>query len=188
VTARLIAVDCETTGLDAGTEYAWEIAWVEVPLEPGYAIAEPEVIRLKPPPGAIERMSPRAAQVNRFHERTAAPSWKWDSSLALKKLHTDLAGAHLLGAMPHFDAGFLRTTFLLHGYTPPKWHYHLLDIESYAIGWLAAQGISSPLPWTSDALSRLCGIEPPSEDNRHTAIDDVYWAARWYLHMEGGGT
>jgi hypothetical protein len=34
------------------------------------------------------------------------------------------------------------------------------------------------LPWKSDDLSRLADVEPPGDDDRHTALDDARWAMR----------
>lgn len=41
-------------------------------------------------------------------------------------------------------------------------------------------------PWRSDDLSRACGVEPPSEEERHTALGDARWVKRWYDHILGG--
>lgn len=38
----------------------------------------------------------------------------------------------------------------------------------------------------SDDLSRACGVEPPAEDERHTALGDARWVKRWYDHIVGG--
>lgn len=46
-------------------------------------------------------------------------------------------------------------------------------------------GLLTP-PWRSDDLSRACGVEPPSEEDRHTALGDARWAMRWYDAMTGG--
>lgn len=89
-------------------------------------------------------------------------------------------GAHLVGAVPNFDAEvldkLLRDTSLM-----PAWHYHLIDVENVARGWLLGQGAT--LNWVatkSDDLSRQCGVEPPSEDERHTAMGDAEWCMRWW--------
>jgi hypothetical protein len=107
-------------------------------------------------------------------------------------------GAHLVGAVPNFDAEtldrLLRRHELLSG-----WHYHLIDIEAMAVGYLAglrAAGAGEngrdadlpALPWDSDDLSRACGVEPPGEDERHTALGDARWAARLYDAITGSGS
>ncbi|HTE66667.1 MAG TPA: hypothetical protein VK736_10485, partial [Candidatus Binatia bacterium] len=81
----------------------------------------------------------------------------------------------------------------------PAWHYHLIDVEALAVGWLsglrsettlatgAYAGFVPSLPWDSDDLSRACGVEPASEAERHTALGDARWAMRLYDAIVGGG-
>lgn len=102
-------------------------------------------------------------------------------------------GAHIIGAVPNFDTEVLANLLRDNGLTP-SWHYHLIDIEALAAGSVAgrwAQGRSDGnpsepgpfdfgLPWKSDDLSRACGVEPPSEEERHTALGDARWAMRLY--------
>ena len=100
-------------------------------------------------------------------------------------------GAHLVGAVPNFDAEVLARLLRGQGYLP-AWSYHLIDVEAMAVGWLSAKwdgltptdGITPP--WKSDVLSRACGVEPPSDRERHTAMGDARWAMRWYDAMAGG--
>lgn len=88
-------------------------------------------------------------------------------------------GAHLVGAVPNFDAEVLRDLMMEYGLFP-SWHYHLIDVEALMVGYLAARQESVSLPWKSDDLSRLAGVEPPSESERHTAMGDARWAERIY--------
>jgi hypothetical protein len=102
-------------------------------------------------------------------------------------------GATIVGAVPSFDAEVLSRLLRNHGLTP-AWHYHLIDVEPMAAGWLAGcgTGMASPqdhvvsLPYKSDELSRACGIDPPTDDERHTALGDAQWAMRWYDRLTGG--
>jgi hypothetical protein len=100
-------------------------------------------------------------------------------------------GAHWVGAVPNFDTETLAA--LLRGERlTPAWHYHLVDVEALAVGYLnseaqrdvsdiAAGGADRPtLPWKSDELSLACGVQPPSEQERHTALGDCRWAQRLY--------
>lgn len=45
--------------------------------------------------------------------------------------------------------------------------------------------MTAPLPWKSDNVSRVCGVEPPSEQERHTAMGDALWAMRLYDRISG---
>lgn len=106
-------------------------------------------------------------------------------------------GAHLVGMMPSFDAEVCER--LLRGNDlAPSWHHHLIDVEALAVGYLAGryscgtgegdreERVPPSLPWGSDDLSRACNVEPPSEDDRHTAMGDARWALRLYFAILGG--
>lgn len=96
----------------------------------------------------------------------------------LREVEELTRGAHLVGAVPSFDAEVLAARMRAHGLCP-SWHYHLQDFETLIVGYLAGQGQPvPPLPWRSDDLSRLIGIEPPSAEWRHTALGDAQWGAR----------
>lgn len=96
----------------------------------------------------------------------------------LRELETLIRGAHLVGAVPSFDAEVIGTRMRASGICPP-WHYHLQDFETLIAGYLAGLGKPvPPLPWRSDDLSRLIGIDPPGELDRHTALGDARWAAK----------
>ena len=107
-------------------------------------------------------------------------------------------GAHLVGVVPSFDAGCLDPMLRRHGLIP-AWHSHLVDVEAMAVGCLEALRLSGlgvngvyadpvRLPWRSDDLSLACNVEPPAEDERHTALGDARWAMRWYDALTGGAT
>jgi DNA polymerase III epsilon subunit-like protein len=115
-------------------------------------------------------------------------------------------GAHLVGAVPNFDADVLGARMRAHGICP-SWHYHLVCVENLAAGWLAAYAayldrdgtvaeraaeraaelrrIAAP-PWKSDELSRAVGVEP-DESERHTALGDARWARDIYDAVMRGG-
>jgi hypothetical protein len=104
--------------------------------------------------------------------------------------------AHIVGAVPNFDTE--RIALLLNWHRlKPDWHYHLIDVENLAVGWI--QGIGQQAvndgvidsidgrlapPWNSDDLSRACGVEPPT-DARHTAMCDAIWAMAIYDRVMG---
>lgn len=98
-------------------------------------------------------------------------------------------GAHLVGVNPGFDAETLAKLLRGEGLIE-AWHYHLVDVAAMAYGAMSAavRPLPSPvtLPWKSDELSRAWGVEPPSEEERHTALGDARWALRWYAALTGG--
>lgn len=99
-----------------------------------------------------------------------------------------LRGAHLVGANPAFDA--YRLERLLRQFDMlSTWHYHLVDIETLMLGWLARSNTGSgdmpTIPWKSDDLSKRIGVETPSGEERHTALGDARWAKRVYERIMG---
>ena len=186
---RVVFLDTETTGLDPASEEVFEIAVIDG------QTGDEHVFRVEPMPEVIEKMHPKAAEVNRYHERTGASDWKWDSPHATAdRLERLLTGAHIVGAVPDFDARFLAAFYQQLGYPVPRWHYHLMDIENLAYGWLlqVAPGAAevrdtlATLPLNSDALSLLCGVEPVPEGERHTALGDARWVMRWWNQLHSG--
>lgn len=184
---RVVFLDTETTGLDPATEQVFEIAAICGQTGREY------VFRLEPSPEVVERMHPKAAEVNRYHERTAEPSWVWDSPhRTADELAKVLHGAHVVGAVPDFDARFLTAWYGYMQQPAPRWHYHLIDIENLAYGWLLREpltaqerGVLATLPWHSDRLSLMCGVDPVPEDERHTALGDARWVMRWWNRLHG---
>ena len=112
--------------------------------------------------------------------------------------------AHLVGMVPNFDAEVLAALLRDNNLTP-TWHHHLTDVGTLAVGWLAGQVVADAegrgihretglallredfaLPWKSDDVSRAVGVEPPGDDERHTALGDARWAQRIYDRVFGG--
>lgn len=105
-------------------------------------------------------------------------------------------GAHIVGAVPNFDTEVLGALLREHRLLP-MWHYHLIDVENLAVGWLwrkVAENVAAgylgsilpTLPWDSEEISRACGVEPAPPEERHTALGDARWAMRLYDAITGG--
>lgn len=101
---------------------------------------------------------------------------------------------HIVGAVPNFDTERLTRLLGTHGC---RWggHYHLIDVENLAVGYLHGRRFDESgeqewsnaikdvgLPWSSDELSRALGVEPPT-DQRHTAMGDARWVRAMYDAM-----
>lgn len=187
ITGRVVFLDTETTGLDPSTEEVFEIAAIDG------NTGEEFVFHVEPMPEVVERMHPKAADVNHYHARTTEPGWTWDSPHRVAdRLAEILHGAHIVGAVPDFDARFLTAFYGRLGYPVPRWHYHLIDIENLAYGWLLREPLTAQerstlasLPWDSDALTQMCGLDPVPEDERHTALGDARWVMRWWNRLHG---
>lgn len=184
--APLAFVDCETTGLDPDRHQVWEVGLVLADSDELDNVDE-HVWHL---PVHLRRADPMALRISGFRQRHGVRDEVINLDVFAPQLAQLTDGAHLVGAVPSFDEERLRRILRAHGECP-TWHYHLIDIEAMAVGWLHARGENRPpvdlsLPWESNELSRACGIEPPSDDERHTALGDARWAYRWYRALVGG--
>ena len=187
MTELLAFVDCETTSLRHDRR-AWEIGIILRRLagpdhEERWFISADDL--------DLGNADLRSLKVGRFYERH--PAGIADGTGRTEREKDVLArveyltrGAHLVGAVPSFDAEVLANRMRANGICP-SWHYHIQDFETLIIGYLRGQGRPVPgLPWRSDDLSRLIGVEPPGEDERHTALGDARWAVRVWDAVMGG--
>lgn len=189
----LVFLDCETTGVHPDRR-VWEVAMIrrddvgerELVIQIGNVdLSNADPFGLK-----IGGFYERAAKYGRVPEGTRVMS----EVAAAKYVEEWTRGAHLVGAVPNFDADCLDKMLRRH-LLIPAWHYHLVDVEAMAVGWLNAKAshfnkqigseVEDPitLPWKSEALSVACGVAVPTEEERHTALGDARWAMRWYDTM-----
>jgi len=168
----LAFVDTETTGLDPDLHEIWEV---------GLIIDDREYVWQLPVD--LGRADAVALRISHYHE--CRGTFLTDLREFAEGFADLTRGRHLVGAVPSFDEERLRKLLRANG-ACPEWHYHLIDVEALAVGYLhgcnADHGrLDTPkLPWRSDDLSRACGVEPPGDDERHTALGDARWAKRLY--------
>lgn len=177
----LAFVDTETTGLDPDRHEVWEVALRlrVLPDEDGKAPAD--VVRQWFLPVDLGKADPVALTIGRYYDRFEAPPTQREKRGLLEWTdpHAEFAaefaelthGAHIVGACPSFDDGFLKRLLRKNG-ACPGWHYHLIDVEALAAGALGLEP-----PWDSDELNGLLGIVV---DGKHTAAGDVAWAVAMY--------
>lgn len=194
--APVCFVDCETTGLDPNRHEIWEVGLI-LPggIEHGWFLPVDE-----------ERADLIALNIGGYFDRHPY-KLEDDFDFAVTaprpfagEFQRLTRGLHLAGAVPSFDADFLSRLMLLH-HVRPAWHYHLIDVEPLAVGYVvrAATAIydrgggssaaaehaenmraaALTLPWNSDQLSAALGIEPANYE-RHTALGDARWAKAIY--------
>lgn len=191
-------VDTETTGLDPERHEIWEVGLI---LPDGQE-------RLWQLPVDLSRADPIALNIGRFHDRRADMAMKTGHAngdttyyVGTETFARDFVrltrGLHLVGAVVSFDAERLARLLRVNGQCP-MWHYHLIDVEALAAGWLAAQSGPVPIliaganvglvsgrpPWRSEELSRAVGVNPDDFD-RHTALGDARWAKAIYEAVMG---
>ena len=210
---RLCFIDTETTSLRPDRR-AWEIGLIV------RNVARPErehqwFIRTEDLDlGNADLMSLNIGRYYERHPEMRGMANRLSSEAeVLAEVEKLTRGAHLVGAVPNFDADVLGTRMRAHGICP-SWHYHLIDVEALAVGYLngrrarqneivdgyplendgkEAPGLvrwnspgpwDVPLPWKSDDLSATLGIKVSDED-RHTALGDAKWARAIYDAVTG---
>ena len=211
----IVFLDTETNGLHADRR-PWEIAWIRrdvdgTETEQCFQIADVDNTnaelkglqvgrfheRFKGGPKASWSLTIDTTLIPR-DQRTLL--LEVDAAIEVEKA---TRGAIIVGAVPNFDTEVLAAMLRRHKLCP-SWHYQLVDIEALAAGWQLRfeQGNMKSIremdpnvkfgpsqnvpPWRSDDLSRACGVEPPTEEERHTALGDARWVQRWYDHIMGG--
>ena len=172
--SALVFLDIETLGLDIDAPI-WEVAAIR--REPdgtetrhhwhvGGEFGQP----VTPAPDFPERF--RADFDRRYGVGQPIEPWPYVAS-QLELLFHDRP--HVVGAVPNFD-----TEHITHQFGVDGWHYHLIDVENLAVGYLAGRGEPlPPLPWNSDDLSRAVGVDP-DRFRRHEAMADAEWARAIY--------
>lgn len=117
----------------------------------------------------------QADYTKRFDGETAL-----EQNEAAYRIHEFLADRpHIVGAVPNFDTERISHQLLHPNWLSDPWHYHLIDVENVAVGYLASRGELLAPPWKSDQLSAAIGVDPERFD-RHTAMGDVLWIqAQW---------
>lgn len=202
-------IDTETTGLDPDRHAIWEVALItpdgdehvwQFPVDE--MAADPFALNIGrywerhwgtgnevDVLDAIYHAHDRRSRRKNFPDegRAIRPSSEW-----AHRFRDLTAGCHLAGAVVSFDEERLRR--LLHSLgVLHRWHYHIIDVEALAVGYLAAKitasnGAADPgligVPWQSDMLSAALGVTVNDED-RHTALGDARWARAIYDAVTG---
>lgn len=182
--SALVFLDTETTGLSLD-DHIWEFAAIR--REDGVDYPLHLFIEHSAEKAAQLPDSFRADHDERFDAEHAV-SVESAARLIHRQLRPGADGtkAHVVGAVPNFDTERLARLLRAQG-LEPNWHYHLIDVENLAVGYLhGRRKARPPLPWDSDALSRACGVEPPTT-GRHTAMGDVRWALALYERITQPG-
>jgi DNA polymerase III epsilon subunit-like protein len=176
-------VDTETTGLDPDRHEIWEVGLITPDGEEHHWFL----------PVDLGRADAVALRIGRYHERhpMAYDSVTPDIGCYQRdvmQFAADFAyltlGCHLAGAVVSFDEERLRKLLRANG-ACPEWHYHLIDVEALAIGYIAGKQLDElALPWCSGELSSQLGVNRNTFE-KHTALGDARWARAIYLSVMG---
>lgn len=193
----LLFMDAETTGLDPVIHVPWEVAAVlaEHTDDGRLVVLGEEAAFIRLTDAELSMADPVALSIGRF-ERLPLDSDDLSTPGEVARAIDDLCVGrpHLVGAVPSFDDRRVGDLMRRCGITP-RWHYHLIDIEALAVGFLAGVGSAHlctedddanlpPGPWKSDDLSLALGVDPAQFD-RHTAMGDVRWCMAQYAAVFG---
>ncbi|WP_084963321.1 hypothetical protein [Thermoactinospora rubra] len=218
---HLVFLDTETTSLDDTRGEVWEIA--AIVRRDGHDDVE-YLWQIRP---NLSTADPMSLRISRYYERRVlgihAPgeavalidpdedSRRFTGAAAVaNKLAQLLEGAHVVGAVPDFDFRFLRRFLARYG---ECWtaHYHLINVEALAVGYLygvvaghhdyatdGPDGTRQPegsefhpanslpsLPWKSLDLYRAVGVDPARHEE-HTALGDARLVRAVYDAITGG--
>lgn len=180
---RIVFFDTETTELREDREI-WEIGLIV--RDPGQPDREQQVIVTDCDFTWANPFSLRLGGAYQRHPRFNGGERKdgvayLDQRQAAAELERVTRDAVIVGAVPDFDTNGGKILLRRHG-LPWSGHYHIHDVETLIVGYLAGQraaGIEvvdlGPPPWKSEDLSRAVGVEPPAPHERHTALGDARW-------------
>lgn len=200
----LVFLDTETTSLAWNTDI-WEVAMIRrdpdgTENDRRMFVAEPDLLNADPAALAIGRFYDRHPQAHgwkaareRLNPEAAGgiapprPAPPRSVSVARADLLPARTvanvvsewtqGAILIGSNVAFDALHLHQLLRRHNLAP-AWHYRTIDVIAHAAGTLDEDNLALALPWSSYEISRQCGVEPPRDDEAHTARGDARWVQR----------
>lgn len=187
-TVPLCFMDTETTSLDTRTREAWEVGIIR--REPDGTEERWSAFVDLAHPELADRTS---LKIGRFYDRYPGyttdpekrkiqtqtgvihrPKLPLSRREAAKEIEWRTRDAHIIGAVPSFDCSTLERLLWEEGVVPAGWHYHLIDVESYAAGLLGLEP-----PYKHDDILAAFGITY-DESLRHTALGDAEMDMRLY--------
>lgn len=185
----IASTDTETFGLNPEIHATWEVGVI---LRNEDGTETRHLWQIRPTWRQMRRADAKALEINQYRERFAVPRGAQAADMLasdgpkpmtrkqVQAAITDVLNkAVMVGSNAHFDASFLR---VLLGGAP--WHYRPVCVATLAAGYLRGRGEQVTLPYSSRALSRAVGVEPPGSDG-HQALVDAEWALAVFDAVDG---
>lgn len=163
---KLAFVDTETTGTNPHFHEVWELAVVRLDTD----AAEFEQFVIQVPFVNVDRLDPRAAEVNGFQDRYE-PRALSRHTVAVN-VAAFIGDARFCSCNVAFDTAFVRE-FLYNEHVKPQWHYSPIDVKSLCYGRDPALFGAK-----TDELIAAAGIE--EREFVHNALRDAWLAVRLY--------
>lgn len=157
---NLIFVDTETTGLDHETDELIELTWAR-------RQGEPETLWF-----GIEEVSSFIDNLIGFTKRGIAG--RRSDNFAVERFLAASENATMVAANPAFDMGFIKAQGLW------RFHYRMLDIESYAMAKLEL----TEVPGLNTVFEILKGDGAKITQPDHTSRNDVLAMREAFLILE----
>lgn len=189
--AKLVFLDTETTSVRHDRQ-AWEIAMIVRDTDAADSLDFEFVAKISDVD--LSNADPYSLKIGGYDNRNERKGRIVTAGQAAYWVEHVTRDAILVGVNPAFDAETLATLLRDNGFLP-RWNYHLIDMPAMALGWFHGRAFEAELPtyredapidYKSYALSEACGVAPPTETDRHTALGDARWVARWYDTITGG--
>lgn len=191
--SAVIVADTETTSLHADTGRVWDFAGFR--LEPDGLTS---ALRVIVEDVDLSDCDPMSLEIGRFHERhprhggTLDPGYELMPEVYAAKEIAEFTSAgedqsapHLFGQVPSFDEERLRRMLTRYGLAHGL-HYHLIDAENVALGWLAHwRHIADVVP-SLGASGPPRGILLPPYDSRQLAESFRLDVTRFAKHTGWG--
>ena len=182
----IVFLDTETTGVHPERE-VWEVAMIRRDQagerETSFFVHGVD----------LSKADPFGLRIGRFYDRhpdyrTGTKGQRHTGEETARLVEHWTRDALIVGAVPNFDTEVLSVLLRRHGLIP-SWHYHLIDVEALAVGYLHGKVLDAQWlgqKWESDKIGAALGIDPTPEDERHTALGDARWVMRWYDRIAEG--
>jgi hypothetical protein len=192
MTSPIVFLDTETTGLSLDDDI-WEFAAIR--REPDGTETETHIFI----DHDREKCSRLPLSFRDDHDARYRDHQAYTKLAAAREMYRVLGGydgskPHVVGAVPNFDTERIAKALAVQSLRLPS-HYHLIDVENLAVGYLAREAsrlaarrdragadklrsLIAP-PYRSDDLAAALGVTI-TEDERHTAMGDARWAKRIY--------